>query len=351
MQQALSDSDLVKIVETIAAKEHQVTVKLLLYLGELDRRKAYLGFGYTSLFAFCTQRLRYSEPAAYRRICSARAIRDFPEARTLLEAREISFTTLSLVQTELDSSNSSEILNKIKGQSKESVQRIIALYKSPALPKRESIRAITTQPAIETASRLEEQRNLPRAVPLMKIPFPSRSEALPTSTFSRESKSPEPAAIKPQLKYKVSLEIDEALMKKITRLKEIRPYKALSELLELVVDDYLKRNAPENKRQSDKPSRARIAPGGLRALVLAQDNYQCTFVGQDGTRCNCKADLEIDHIDPAYLGGTTERSNLRTLCAAHNRFEARQMMLVKELVPLYGTFSGEGELSQRFQTL
>jgi len=45
----LSNEALLREVETLAAREIQVTVELLLYLGELDLRKLYLELGYSSL--------------------------------------------------------------------------------------------------------------------------------------------------------------------------------------------------------------------------------------------------------------------------------------------------------------
>ncbi|RIL08355.1 MAG: HNH endonuclease, partial [Proteobacteria bacterium] len=71
---------------------------------------------------------------------------------------------------------------------------------------------------------------------------------------------------------------------------------------------------------------SRSAPPNLRALVLGRDNYQCSFVSEGGTRCACRSDLEVDHIIPAALGGKTEPENLRTLCAAHNRYEAGRVL-------------------------
>ena len=48
------------IVET----DRKLTCELLGHLAEIDARKAYLPLGYSSLFAYCTQRLRLSESGA-----------------------------------------------------------------------------------------------------------------------------------------------------------------------------------------------------------------------------------------------------------------------------------------------
>jgi hypothetical protein len=46
---------------------------------------------------------------------------------------------------------------------------------------------------------------------------------------------------------------------------------------------------------------------------------QCEHVSSDGKRCTSRSHLDIDHILPASQGGTNDPSNLRVLCAAHNR--------------------------------
>ncbi len=60
--------------------------------------------------AYCTKKLLYSEPAANRRICSARALAKFPELRCLLMEGELSLTTLSLVSRQLNDENKDQIL-------------------------------------------------------------------------------------------------------------------------------------------------------------------------------------------------------------------------------------------------
>lgn len=46
----------------------------------------------------------------------------------------------------------------------------------------------------------------------------------------------------------------------------------------------------------------------------------------DGHRCGETRGLQFDHIVPIAQGGTTSESNLRMLCAAHNRHEADRLL-------------------------
>lgn len=64
-----------------------------------------------------------------------------------------------------------------------------------------------------------------------------------------------------------------------------------------------------------RAQRARMTPA-YKESILRRDGYRCQICGksrQDG------ASLEVDHIKPVSLGGTSDASNLRTLCFECNR--------------------------------
>jgi hypothetical protein len=64
---SLSDEQLLARVKTLSEHERQATAALIAALTELDARRLYLGEGYPSLFAYCTQALHLSEEPV--RIC------------------------------------------------------------------------------------------------------------------------------------------------------------------------------------------------------------------------------------------------------------------------------------------
>jgi hypothetical protein len=63
-----------------------------------------------------------------------------------------------------------------------------------------------------------------------------------------------------------------------------------------------------------------------RRRRLARAGYRCSFVGVDGVRCTETAHLQIDHISPVALGGSSVPDNLRVLCPAHNTLEAERLL-------------------------
>jgi 5-methylcytosine-specific restriction endonuclease McrA len=91
------------------------------------------------------------------------------------------------------------------------------------------------------------------------------------------------------------------------------------------VDFYLQQKAPKMRKLA-RPTNARTRhiPVATRDAVMIRDKQRCTFRSRSGKQCNSRHDLQIDHIKPYALGGTHEPENLRVLCAAHNRHEARK---------------------------
>ena len=59
--------------------------------------------------------------------------------------------------------------------------------------------------------------------------------------------------------------------------------------------------------------------------VKKKAGFRCEFVSLKGIRCSQTAHLEIDHIRPWALGGSSKDiQNLRYLCKVHNLFFAEQ---------------------------
>ena len=61
--------------------------------------------------------------------------------------------------------------------------------------------------------------------------------------------------------------------------------------------------------------------------------HQCTYVSDDGARCEERAWLEIDHIVARAKGGSDEPENLRVRCRSHNQLHAEETFLQRYLGP------------------
>ena len=81
--ESLSSADLRSATQELVLRSHGLDAKLLVHLGEIDERKLYLEWTFSSMFAFCVGELGFSEDVACNRIDLARAARRMP---VILEA-------------------------------------------------------------------------------------------------------------------------------------------------------------------------------------------------------------------------------------------------------------------------
>ena len=96
--------------------------------------------------------------------------------------------------------------------------------------------------------------------------------------------------------------------------------------LKLLEEALLKRRCsatdhPRASRGSDDP---RCVPASVVREVWERDGGQCTYVSDDGHRCEARRWLECDHVVPVARGGKPTADNLRLRCRAHNQFEAEK---------------------------
>src|SRR5882762_7809530 len=131
----LSDDDLIAQVKALARCEREATACLIAHLAELDARRLYLVAGFSSLFTYCCEVLRLSEPAAYNRIEAARAARRFPVIFRMLGEGSLNVTTARLLARHLSDDNHKALLAEASGRSKREVEGLLVRYfPQPALP-------------------------------------------------------------------------------------------------------------------------------------------------------------------------------------------------------------------------
>src|SRR5438874_10008379 len=123
---ALTDRQLLVQVKTLVASEREATANLMASLAELDERRLYLGEGFSSLFAYCTQALHLSEHAAYNRIEAARAARKWPVIFQMIADGSVTLTAVRLLAGTLTASNHQQVLEAATHKSKREVEQMVA---------------------------------------------------------------------------------------------------------------------------------------------------------------------------------------------------------------------------------
>ena len=323
----LSDQELTQRLESIASRERHAVVDLLDHLAEYDSRRLYLDRGFQSLFVYCMQKLRYSEPVAYRRIHAARLLRTYPVIGALLAGGDLHLEGLTLLGPHLTESDHTALLDQARGKSKREIERLVATL-HPALPPPDRIRWLrppATAPESSAAGDLLAQADSP---------------SLPIGGAAAHADS---GVCLPKW-VRLDFSAREVFWRKVERARALLwhkyPMGRLEDIFERALDDLLDKRDPERRLQrrevalaggGARPAakagrRDRRIPAQLRDAVWLRDGGRCTFEAADSTRCAAVAGLEIDHVVPWALGGPSDDpANLRLACAAHNRLLARRV--------------------------
>jgi 5-methylcytosine-specific restriction endonuclease McrA len=107
-----------------------------------------------------------------------------------------------------------------------------------------------------------------------------------------------------------------------------------AEIVERALAALLEQTRKERTAATEKPrrkphapatesgKRSRYVPADVRREVWARDGGRCTFVSEDGRRCEETRGLELGHRRPWAKGGENTADELALECRAHNRYAA-----------------------------
>ncbi|HVR18815.1 MAG TPA: HNH endonuclease signature motif containing protein, partial [Polyangiaceae bacterium] len=272
-------------VTTLVGSHREITAKLVAHLGEIEERRLHLVAGFSSMFDFCQKKLGLSEGEAFRRILAARLGRRFPVIHSFLASGIVNLSTLELLREKLTPENHSELFAAVAGKSKREAQAFLAT-RFPRPDRPSSIRSFSElEPLSEGRFRVEFtagdelRRKLERCRDLMSHANPSRDLGV-------------------VIERAVDLLLLDLERKRLGRTKRPR--------------------SPQTAGAA-RTSRVRSA---VRREVFERDGAQCTYVAEDGRRCESRTFLELDHAEPKAVGGSDEAQNLRVRCRAHNQLWA-----------------------------
>ncbi len=319
----LDDDEFIHQMELTAGIEHAATIRMFHFINDLERRKLFLDLGYSSVFDFCVRRIKYSSSQAGRRIQAARCCRRYPEFFGYLRDHEVCVMTLAMIESIITDDNKDEIVTRVRGASRREVERLVSEYR-PAVAIRDRIRYVQVP--------LPQPRDLDRAL----VDRHCR-QSIPEEYRDR---------IPTEEKVFVQFLADEEFLKLFEEVRDLTGnsvFGSFADIIKLVLKEYRDRHSPaarQERREAKKGANApdshrwewkdatpsRHIPDVIRDEVFVRDRGRCTFVAPDGTLCQCKQGLHIDHIKPFAAGGTRDPSNLRLLCGAHNRLAAERTM-------------------------
>ena len=255
-------------------RERSCLAEVLKYLREVDRRKLYLERGHSSLFAYCTGKLGYSEPEAMIRIQAMRLTRAVPEAVKKIEAGSLSLSVAAKIQSAVKEApeKAKELVKELSGASKrEAEKRLAEVF--PVAPRREAAKPISQN--------------------LVEIRF----------TVTREE-------------YEL---IQELMDRKSHSNFERSHAKLFTALAKAELKKLERKQGEDALPHGPGKVNSRHIPAPLKRKIWKRDEGKCQYRSPDGHQCQERHGLQLDHIEPFAKGGPSTEENLRLLCGAHNR--------------------------------
>lgn len=329
----LSAGELLSNLDSFWVTGNRALAQFLGYLGEVERRRLYEEMACSSMFAFLERRFRLTGGTAYRRLTAARLVRRFPAILSRVESGDIHLDGLCALKDVLTASNVEELMVATARKTLREVEHIVACR----MPKPDVEASIRKVPERQPTTPLTSAES--RTLPLFSAaaaPAP-QAEVVIEPAAAAPPPSEEPSRIdqlsekRHKLRVTVSTEIRRKIVRASNLMKHRSPTSDLETLLESALDALLEKLEKERLGKTSRPqAKPRPSQPGhvaqaTRREVFERDGERCTFEAPDGTRCEERGMLELDHIEARALGGTDDASNLRVRCRTHNQMYARQV--------------------------
>ncbi len=292
----LRDDELLEKLKSNVGKERAGHAECLAYLAEVENRQLHLKEGYPSLFQFCLKVLGLSEASTCKRIQVARLSRKFPHVLDLIRQGKLTMSNASLLAPHLTQENCNDLLAKSEGKRRFDVEKITATFPG------------------------ECNRPSPKPKPEIVKPI---SESRTMFVFSGDD---ETVAMYRTLQ---------------DRLRHKYPHGKIEELVKeafvLLVEKTDPVKEPKRKAPIRTPAKhTRYIPAAIRREVWRRDGDQCGYSLPSGIRCSSRAFLEIDHLIPWSVGGSShDSSNLALRCRGHNQYRGGAKAVTEPAVGNY----------------
>jgi len=302
----LSDRELLARMPTLVRAERAASAEVIAHLMEIDRRRLYLGEACSSLFAYCRERLGYSEDGALKRMRVARLALVVPAALDELRSGRIHLTGLFVLSRYVTPENADELLGEARGKSRRELEHLLArLFPRPDVAER-----------IAPIAGLGAGGVVVTGLGASGVEFRGRTEPLSASRY--------------RVEFTASSDFCEKLERARELLSHSLPSGDLATLLERALDELIEREvrrhqgAGKPRKRRELQLGSRHVPVEVARVVWERDGFRCAFVDAEGRRCSERRFLTLEHRIPFAFGGLPTPENLCLHCAPHNAYTARE---------------------------
>lgn len=347
----LNNRVLLREFASLISHDRGTTAMLLAYLAEVDKRRLYLPAGYPSMYLYCVREFRMSEDVAFKRIRAARTARRFPEIFHALADGRVHLSAVVLLSPYLKPDNADDLLAAAVHKTRAEIELLLAQrFPRPDMPT--LVQAIarpvaTYELSVRTVADMQLAPGPVGALALQRVPesvvsstseHASEQVVVPTSQPNSEPVVPVPPAPRAKLaplspgRFAWQVTVDQETQDQLRYAQSLLGHsvpsgdvatvlkRALGSLVRELEQQKFGKCARSRPRRSS--ANGRYVPTEIRRKVWQRDGGQCTFVGEQGKRCEERTRLEFDHMDPVARGGQTTADRMRLRCRAHNQYDA-----------------------------
>jgi hypothetical protein len=242
--------------------------ELLTVLMDLDSRRAFGELGYTGIFNYCLNALKFSESQANYFSSVAKKSREVPELKKAIDRGVLSVSKARRIVKVITPSTQAEWIRNASEMKQVELDKAVAAVNPSAVKER--IRPVGLE------------------------------------------------------RHEMRLSIADKCKAKLDRAKNLMKESGLESVLEKLLDSYLEKHDPIKKAERTflrkvKPSTAKKAiPAQVRHAVNLRDQGKCQVEG-----CPNERYVDLHHIIHQPQGGKHTEDNLITLCSAHHRIQHR----------------------------
>lgn len=266
----LSKQELNLKLKLLVQKERELLHEILAMICEIDRRRSFLDEGFPSLYEYLTKYIGYSEGAAQRRIDAARLMNQVPELGQKIKDGLVTLNQISLVQKAARKATSLRPTEK---------NAITADHKSAALK------------IIQGKSHSESEGAIAKLF------------ALPALSVTKQIR---------QSDQSVRLELT-FVASDFAKLEKVRDHLSHSVLSRDWAELFV--------HLADKVLAQKLKKGlGPECEYREPANAE---------KCGSQWQLQKDHVQPKWAGGSDQPTNFQTLCGVHNRLKYRKQAGIK----------------------
>jgi HNH endonuclease len=336
---------LAKRLADLLARERAALADFLVALAEFDRERRWIELGHASLFSFLNRELGLSKGAASYRNAAAALIQRCPQVVAPLRSGKLCLSTVVELSRVLTPENQAAVLPRFLGASKWEAKVIAAELCPAESPQRRDV-VTAVVPALPAAVA----RPTPAALPLPEPPAgdtarvvvrPGELGFVEGPPAPAASPAPARTVAKPDVADPLTVDlsrlhvtVSKRFLAKLDAARDApshsNPGASVEAILEAGLDlllaardrkrGFVKKPRPAPTAPSENP---RHVPAGVRREVFIRDEGKCQWPLSCGGVCSSRRRLQLDHIVPVALGGTSTVPNLRVVCSIHNVVAAR----------------------------